>query len=74
MSNPDKLLVEDRPDLVRDTHSKAILSRDVNLLQEHRKKMALMKNLINNTKDIDELRREVSEIKDLLLELIKQKR
>lgn len=74
MSNPDKLLVEDRPDLVRDTYSKAILSRDVNKLHEHRRKMAMMRSLVNNTQDIDELRREVSEIKDLLLELIKQKR
>jgi len=74
MNDSDKLLVEDRPDLVRDTHSKAILSRDVNLLQEHRKKMALMKNLINNTKDIDKLKQEISEIKGLLLELVNQKR
>lgn len=74
MSNPDKLLVEDRPDLVRDTYSKAILSRDVQKLHEHRKKVAFMKSLINNSKDIDDLKQEVSEIKSLLLELIKQKR
>jgi hypothetical protein len=73
MSDPEQLEVIDRPDLVRDTRSKAILSRDVQKLQDHRRKVALMRSLINNTNDINELKQEISEIKDLLRELIKEK-
>jgi len=32
-----------------------------------------MRSLINNTNDINELKQEISEIKDLLRELIKEK-
>lgn len=74
MSNFNPVPVQDRPDLVRDPYSKAILSSDVNKLHEHRRKMAMMKSLINNSKDIDQLKQEISEIKGLLLELVNQKR
>lgn len=74
MNNLDKIPVEDRPDLVRDSYSKAILSNDVNKLHEHRRKVALMKNLINNNKDIDQLKQDITEIKGLLRELVTQKR
>lgn len=74
MNNLDKIPVEDRPDLVRDSYSKAILSSDVNKLHEHRRKMAMMKSLINNSKDIDQLKQDITEIKGLLQELVTQKR
>lgn len=71
--NNDLIPVEDRPDLARDPVSKAILSTDLNLLQEHRKKMAMMKSLLNNQTEIEQLRSEITEIKSLLKELISKK-
>jgi hypothetical protein len=74
MNNLEKIPVEDRPDLVRDSYSKAILSSDVQKLHEHRRKVAMMKSLINNTNEIEQLKQDISEIKGLLVELVKQKR
>ena len=71
--NNDLIPVEDRPDLARDPVSKAILSTDIHKLQEHRKKMAMMKSLLNNKSEIEELRSEITEIKSLLKELVSQK-
>jgi Zn-dependent M16 (insulinase) family peptidase len=66
--------IKDNPSLVRDTHSKALLSTDRNALNEYKMKRQLEKKKeqeqqeVNNrlTKMEDEMR----EIKHLLVELI----
>ena len=78
----DKLKVQDREDLVRDTYSKAILSNDLRKLQEHREKKAFFKDLlrqkdeINNLKkSVDELnsiKQDIKDLKDMLNVIIKR--
>lgn len=78
----DRLKVEGREDLVRDVYSKAILSTDLQKLQEHREKKAFFRDLmrqkdeINNLKEsIEELQSmkdDVKELKDLLKQIIRR--
>ena len=78
----DRLKVEGREDLVRDVYSKAILSTDLQKLQEHREKKAFFKDLlrqkdeINNLKkSVDELasiKNDMQELKNMLNQIIKR--
>ena len=73
--------VEGQTGLIRDNHSKAIISTDVFALQEHRKqKDAMMKriNIIKSLNDqyidkINILEGHVSELKNLVYKLIENK-
>lgn len=65
------------PDLVRDPHSKALLSADTSSLLEHRKKREMYKQLKDSANavsalnsEIDELKQEMLEIKSMLVKLI----
>ena len=51
--------VEDHPDLVKDMESKAVLNTNYAALLEYRKKQAMIQ-------DIDGLKSDVSEIKEML--------
>lgn len=68
----DKLKVKDREDLVRDTYSKAILSADLQKLQEHRQKKQFFKDLVQQKEQINSLKQEIGEIKDLLKQILKR--
>lgn len=68
MSNFAK--VKDHNGLVRDMDSKAILNVDTKALIEHRSKKQVMKGVIDNSKKIDNLENDISEIKQLLAQLI----
>lgn len=56
----------DRQDLVRDTRTKAVLSNDRSKLDEHRNKLRLMRKLLNQGEELDKLKEDVAEIKELL--------
>lgn len=74
MQNEHKYLkVKDRPDLVRDVESKAILSTDLRALQEHREKKRLFKQLLEKTNEVDQLKNDVQEIKAMLQQLLQNK-
>lgn len=68
MSNFAK--VKDHNGLIRDMDSKAILNVDTKALIEHRSKKQVMKGVIDNSKKIDNLENDISEIKQLLAQLI----
>lgn len=72
IDKPDKLKVEGREDLVRDTYSKAILSTDISALQQHRQKKEFYKSLVSQKDDINILKAEMQEIKDLLKQIVKR--
>jgi len=55
--------------LVRDLDSKAILNTDVKALHEHRNKKLAMKTLFENVIKIEKLENDISDIKNLLLQL-----
>jgi hypothetical protein len=69
----ERYVPTDHDGLIRDTETKAVLASDVSALQNHRKKREILKkqkdklNSINNIKeDVDELKADISEIKNLL--------
>lgn len=66
------LKVEGRDDLVREVHSKAILSTDLKKLQEHREKKQFFKSLITQREDINTLKNEIHQIKELLQQIVKR--
>ena len=68
----DKLKVEGREDLVRDVYSKAILSTDLDKLKEHREKKEFFKSLMTQKDDINKLKTEMQEIKELLQQIVKR--
>lgn len=78
----DKLKVEGREDLVRDTYSKAILSTDLQKLKEHKEKKAFFQDLLRQkdeinklNKSIDELqslKNDIKELKEMFLQIVKR--
>ena len=62
-----KKLVKDNPSLVKDTKSKLVLNVNNEALQTYKTKRNA---ILNNKKDIEDLRNEVSEIKNMLGEIL----
>jgi len=63
----------DHPDLIRDMESKAVLASDLDKYQQHRQKKHFLKSLINQGEEIESLKKDISEIKEMLLMLTKDK-
>jgi hypothetical protein len=63
----------DHPDLIRDMESKAVLASDLDKYQQHRQKKHFLKSLINQGEEIENLKKDISEIKEMLLMLTKDK-
>lgn len=70
MSNYSK--VKDKNGLIRDMSSKAILNIDKQALDEHRQKRKVMKDLMSQGSRIDKMENDISEIKNMLTELLKK--
>lgn len=66
MSEPKIVKIIDRQDLVRDTRNKAVLAADRSKLNEHREKLRLMRKLLNQGEELEKLKEDVAEIKELL--------
>lgn len=64
--------VRDHKNLVRDMRSKAILNTDRQTLVEHRRKKRLMTDIISQSTRIEKLEDDISQIKNMLVELIKK--
>jgi len=66
--------VKDNPHLARDEHSKAILNTDTKGYESYINTRDRMKRqqelMLNNTKEIQSLKEDVSEIKNLLEQLV----
>ena len=59
--------IEDNPNLIRDSYSKAIINTDV---EAYEKYIMLKSKLKNDKNEIDSLKNEVSELKNLVKDLI----
>jgi len=59
--------IEDNPNLVRDKESNAVLNTDLNALQKYKMKRNLDRQRDN---EISELKKEMSEIKSLLYQMV----
>ena len=66
--------VEGHPDLVRDSNSQAIINRNVNAYEQARKRAADAQKqrdeIRDTTREINHLKSEMHEIKNLLRELV----
>jgi len=60
----------DNPDLIRDMHSKAVLNTNLDKYNEYKNKKQFFKDLMNQGKEIEDLKQDVGEIKELLKQLI----
>lgn len=76
----EKLKIKDAPGWVKDPTTKAVLNSDISALQAHkanRKKNILinsMENDLNGVKtEIEELKSDIKDIKDILLQFINSK-
>ena len=66
----DILLVEDRPDLVRDKHSKAVKNTNVSALQAYKKKRAMRKVQETLPSRMEELEKKLDSIEAKLDRLL----
>lgn len=73
MKNVKIAKIIDHPDLIRDMDSKAVLASNIDKYQEHRQKKHFLKNVMNQGEEIENLKKDISEIKELLLQLTKDK-
>ena len=62
--------VRDRKDLVRDNHSKALLSIDHQALESHKKARRDKQRLDDVERKVDEIGRDIAAIKTLLMAVI----
>jgi hypothetical protein len=69
-----KLRVKDDERLVRDSDNFAILNTDRNVLSMHEQKMAQLRAAKNRDDDINNMKRDISEIKDLLSQLLRKEK
>ena len=77
---PHYIKVIDHPDLVRDKESNAILNTDLNALNKYKQErdyQLKLKNLVKDNEqmklDVIETKKEISEIKDLLLKVLEKR-
>lgn len=73
MTNPKIVPVIDNKDLVRDTRSKALLATNKKLLEEHRQKKQFLTKMLGQSEEIEDIKNEIAEIKQLLYKLVKDK-
>lgn len=66
--------VKDKPHLVRDSYSKAVIVTDSTLLEEHRRKKQVASNIQQLNNEINGIKNEMNDIKHLLSELLKTRR
>jgi hypothetical protein len=67
------LKVVDHPELVRDRNSKAILNTDLGALNKYKEEREFRMKLEKIVKENDQLKNDVSEIKNLLLKVLEQR-
>jgi len=70
----DKLIVEDHPELIKDSYSKGIVSRDINAYEKYMTSALKRKNrqskLDNAVDEINTIKEEMSDMKDMLRQLL----
>lgn len=69
MSN-QYLKVENEKALVRDSYSKAILNTDVSSVKRHEERMRRIEKQKSQEREINSLRQEIAEIRELLCKMI----
>lgn len=66
-----KLKIKDHDNLVRDTDSNAVINNDLTALENYRERRKARREMVN---DVDNLKNDVQEIKELLKQLLEKNR
>ena len=64
------LQVEDRPQLVKDDVTKAVLNTDTTALEAYKKRREQQRSVQNMCEEIDEIKNDINDIKVLLKQFI----
>lgn len=64
--------VKENSDLVRDSETMAILTNNIGVVAAHKKKISEIKEKEQQKEEINMLKKDVSEIKDLLQQIIQR--
>lgn len=64
------LQVEDRPELVKDDVTKAVLNTDTTALEAYRRRREAQREVQNMSDEINDIKNDISEIKSLLRDII----
>ena len=64
------LQVEDRPELVKDTTTKAVLNTDTTALDAYRRRREAQREVKTMCEEIDDIKNDIADIKSLLKEII----
>jgi hypothetical protein len=67
-----KMRVKEHEKFVRDSHNMAILNTDPDATKRHDQKMAQLKKQRDQDQEINSLRKDLSDLKEMLQELIKR--
>jgi hypothetical protein len=62
--------VEDRPDLIKDTDTGAILNTSLTALEAYKRQRSHLGKINTIENDVNDLKSDINEIKDLLRELL----
>jgi hypothetical protein len=68
-----KYKVEENFNLYRDGYSKAIINTDISSLNEHKQRRKINTQVHSNNERIDRLENDISEIKNMLIQLLKDR-
>ncbi len=60
----------DHPDLIRDMTSKAVLNTNLEKYNDYKKRKNFLKDLMNQGTEIETIKKDITEIKELLQALI----
>jgi hypothetical protein len=69
----DYMKVKDKPELIRDTKSKAILNTDAQALNKYREERDFKLKLQKIVQENDQMKSDINEIKNLLLKVLEQR-
>jgi len=64
--------VSDHPGLIKDSQSKAILNTDESAIARHRERLAKVSKELQRDREINELKKDMTEIKELLRRLLEK--
>lgn len=68
-----KYKVKENGNLYRDGYSKGIVNTNVNELKEYREKKRLTNTLLSNEQKIQKLENDISDIKNMLVQLLRDR-
>lgn len=73
MEKPSKLIIEQDNTLVRDVKTNAVLNTDKTALEQYRAKRNKEREMLSAVDEVKSMKKDISELKELLHQLIAEK-